>query len=155
MDYPAIFGDSLNVSYEHIRDVKLAVARYHEPLQVSSSLLKYLPTSILDTAGLSRIYYINLSRRRDRRRRMEYVLRTAGLKGHREDAVDSRKLTDTFLRELGINVMHGYIDPIKERRGLTMGEIACFLSHYKIWQDVVDKNYDKVGELHKLFFIIM
>ena len=29
-------------------------------------------------------------------------------------------------------------------RPLTYGEIGCFMSHYNIWQDMVDRNLDTV-----------
>ncbi|KAL1456412.1 hypothetical protein WDU94_001143 [Cyamophila willieti] len=40
-------------------------------------------------------------------------------------------------------MLPGYADPY-HKRPMKKGEIGCFLSHYKIWNDVIDKNYDIV-----------
>ena len=46
-----------------------------------------------------------------------------------------RNLTKQDLKDFGIQMLDGYSDPINDRP-LTMGEIGCFLSHFKIWADV-------------------
>jgi collagen beta-1,O-galactosyltransferase len=35
------------------------------------------------------------------------------------------------------------MDPFT-KRPLKLGEIGCFLSHYKVWNDVVENNYERV-----------
>nr|XP_024220008.1 glycosyltransferase 25 family member-like [Halyomorpha halys] len=53
----------------------------------------------------------------------------------------SALLTDDELNRLGVKLMPGYKDPY-HKRPMKRGEIGCFLSHYNIWKEVVDKNYD-------------
>ena len=40
-------------------------------------------------------------------------------------------------------MLDGYSDPYRNRP-MTMGEYGCFLSHYAIWRDVVDRGYQKI-----------
>ncbi|XP_017304196.2 glycosyltransferase 25 family member-like [Diaphorina citri] len=54
-----------------------------------------------------------------------------------------RKLNDTSLADLGITMLPGYADPY-HKRPMKKGEIGCFLSHYNIWNEVVDNNHDIV-----------
>ncbi|KAI5701243.1 hypothetical protein M8J75_007618 [Diaphorina citri] len=53
------------------------------------------------------------------------------------------KLNDTSLADLGITMLPGYADPY-HKRPMKKGEIGCFLSHYNIWNEVVDNNHDIV-----------
>jgi len=46
-----------------------------------------------------------------------------------------RKLNSTYLRQMQIDMLPGFVDPYRERT-LTRGEIGCFLSHYFIWKEV-------------------
>lgn len=39
--------------------------------------------------------------------------------------------------------MPGYVDPYS-KRPMTLGEIGCFLSHYYIWQKMVESNEQEV-----------
>ena len=65
-------------------------------------------------------------------------------------AVDGKKLTEEDLDEMGVTYMPGYKDPWSQRH-MTFGEIGCFLSHYNVWKDVVDKGYKQVmGAIIKL-----
>ncbi|OBS76586.1 hypothetical protein A6R68_16957 [Neotoma lepida] len=43
---------------------------------------------------------------------------------------------------LGIQMLPGYRDPY-HGRPLTKGELGCFLSHYNIWKEVVDRGLQK------------
>uniref|UniRef100_T1JHI5 Glycosyl transferase family 25 domain-containing protein n=1 Tax=Strigamia maritima TaxID=126957 RepID=T1JHI5_STRMM len=52
-------------------------------------------------------------------------------------------LNETFLKSKGIHMLPQYEDPY-HKRPLTMGEIGCFLSHYKIWEEVVEEQYRAV-----------
>uniref|UniRef100_T1I615 Glycosyl transferase family 25 domain-containing protein n=1 Tax=Rhodnius prolixus TaxID=13249 RepID=T1I615_RHOPR len=54
-----------------------------------------------------------------------------------------RLLNDRTLESLGVKLMPGYKDPY-HKRPMKLGEIGCFLSHYNIWKEVVDKEYDIV-----------
>lgn len=93
--------------------------------------------------GFKEIYVINLKRRKDRRVRMKKVLKLQGIDFTIFDAVDSQNLNENYLDEMGINMLPDYIDPYSQR-ALTWGEIGCFMSHFHIWNDVIEKGYDKV-----------
>lgn len=93
--------------------------------------------------GFDKIYVINLARRESRRSRMIAVLEDLGIEYEFADAVDGRNLTQNDLNDLGIQMLDGYSDPINDRP-LTMGEIGCFLSHFKIWVDVLSNGFEKI-----------
>jgi collagen beta-1,O-galactosyltransferase len=78
-----------------------------------------------------------------RMRKMEYCFQVLGLDVKRFEAVDGRKLNNTFLKNHGIQQLDGYLDPY-HKRGLKIGEIGCFLSHYYIWKEMIEKGYEKV-----------
>ncbi|XP_015754199.1 PREDICTED: glycosyltransferase 25 family member-like [Acropora digitifera] len=44
---------------------------------------------------------------------------------------------------MGIKMLPGYNDPYG-KRPLTMGEIGCFLSHYLIWQEMINNGLSQV-----------
>ena len=54
-----------------------------------------------------------------------------------------RQLNDTYLDELGVKQLDGYLDPY-HKRPMKMGEIGCFLSHYFIWKEVSLTAYSAV-----------
>ncbi|KAK9732200.1 Glycosyltransferase family 25 (LPS biosynthesis protein) [Popillia japonica] len=55
--------------------------------------------------------------------------------------VHSVALNETALKH--IKFLPNYADPY-HKRAMTMGEIGCFLSHYNIWKEIVDKEYDSI-----------
>lgn len=106
---------------------------------------KHIPQSPTEPSklGLDEIYLINLKRRPERRLRMKKVLNMQMVDYKLFDAVDSHSLNTTYLKKLGIDVLPGFVDPYKER-SLTRGEIGCFLSHFTIWQEVLEKEYAQI-----------
>jgi len=104
-----------------------------------------LGTDLLATntdIGFDKVYMINLVRRPDRYIRMDTQLKLLGIEYEHFKAVDSKYLNNTYLKNLGVQMLEGYSDPYKGRP-LTYGEIGCFLSHYFIWKDVVEKGYQQ------------
>lgn len=95
------------------------------------------------TMGFDKIILVNLKRRLDRRTRMLKTMSSLGLHTVLEEAVDGKALNSSQLQALGIEMMPGYKDPYSGRV-LTRGEIGCFLSHYSIWKQVVEKGIPKV-----------
>jgi glycosyl transferase, family 25 len=85
-----------------------------------------------------RIYVVTIERNADRREKLDREL-------HRLPVtyvygVDGSKLTETEIRE-------AYDDELARKtfgRSLSAGQIGCALSHRMIYQDVVDKGYDRV-----------
>ncbi|XP_040583666.1 glycosyltransferase 25 family member [Lepeophtheirus salmonis] len=101
------------------------------------------PFSLKDTLGVDHIYSINLKRRKDRRKRMEICYDELGIQTEWTDAVDGKTLTQEVIDQQGIKMMPGFLEPYHERP-IKFGEIGCFLSHYNIWMDIVEKGYDRV-----------
>lgn len=77
-------------------------------------------------------FVINLADRTDRMERFaeanSYMLEEV----HVMPAVDGRKMTYEELKKRGFDTDKYWRDPIL-KRGLTWGEVGCFLSHYDLW----------------------
>lgn len=91
--------------------------------------------------GFDKIFLINLERRPERLKKMSNILRLLGVDFTRFNAVDGQKLTEIEISQ--IKFLPGYEDPY-HRRPMKRGEIGCFLSHYKIWEEIVNKKLDQV-----------
>jgi len=59
------------------------------------------------------------------------------------DAVDGKKITQAELDSKNVKQLPGYEDPFF-KRPLKFGEIGCFLSHFYIWEEVVEKGLKEV-----------
>eukprot|EP00111_Clytia_hemisphaerica_P009761 TCONS_00028618-protein len=94
-------------------------------------------------AGFDEIFMINLKRRTDRYERMALTLKELGYKWKHFEAVDGKKFSQDKVDSLGIVAMNDFKDPYLERP-LTFGEIGCFMSHYYIWQEMVERNLETV-----------
>ena len=55
------------------------------------------------------------------------------------NAVDGYAIDYDYLLSNGFDVYHQWIDPILKTK-LTKGEVGCFLSHWAIWKQCVEKN---------------
>lgn len=108
-------------------------------LKHSSRLKQFLEVPEPSLLGFDQIYLINLERRPDRLRKMNYALREQGIVAKLIRATDGRELNPDIIRQWNITQLSGYADPY-HKRALKFGEIGCFLSHYRIWQvkDCVD-----------------
>ncbi|WKY02060.1 hypothetical protein Q1695_015797 [Nippostrongylus brasiliensis] len=89
--------------------------------------------------SVDRIYMINLARRPERRRRMEKIFEILGVDTTYWEASDGKHLPNDYKYEL----LPGYMDPF-HKRPMKAGEIGCFLSHYRIWEDVVTNKLSRV-----------
>uniref|UniRef100_A0A8V0Y5H9 Collagen beta(1-O)galactosyltransferase 1 n=2 Tax=Galloanserae TaxID=1549675 RepID=A0A8V0Y5H9_CHICK len=90
----------------------------------------------------TQIFMINLKRRKDRRDRMLRTLYEQEIAVKIVEAVDGKALNTSQLKALSIDMLPGYRDPYSSRP-LTRGEIGCFLSHYYIWKEVVNRGLEK------------
>ncbi|XP_012584375.1 PREDICTED: procollagen galactosyltransferase 2 [Condylura cristata] len=108
-----------------------------EPSQFVSVLPKYP-----DKMGFDEIFMINLKRRKDRRDRMLRSLYEQEIEVKIVEAVDGKALNTSQLKALNIEMLPGYRDPYSSRP-LTRGEIGCFLSHYSVWKEVIDRELEK------------
>lgn len=96
-----------------------------------------------DTLSFDAILMINLERRPERRLKMERSFKELGLKVDVVPAIDGQKLTDEYLKEIGVRFLPGYADPY-HNRPMTLGEIGCFLSHFWIWEKIVTQKLNEV-----------
>ncbi|KFP55434.1 Procollagen galactosyltransferase 2, partial [Cathartes aura] len=116
-----------------------------ELLEQSGSALSFLPHSRagrLMSFSSAQIFMINLKRRKDRRDRMLRTLYEQEIAVKIVEAVDGKALNTSQLKALSIDMLPGYRDPYSSRP-LTRGEIGCFLSHYYIWKEVVNRELEK------------
>ena len=83
-------------------------------------------------------FIIHLARAKDRRPQVEKLLRELPVKTEVIDAVDSQTLSDTDIKRVYKRKLHAPRYPF----ALSKNEIACFLSHRKAWQAIVDQGLD-------------
>jgi len=74
---------------------------------------------------------------------MEELFEELGIEAEYFEAVDGKELTTERLQEMGVRFLPSYEDPY-HHRAMTMGEIGCFLSHYRIWVTMVRKELKEV-----------
>jgi collagen beta-1,O-galactosyltransferase len=91
--------------------------------------------------GFDNIYVINLKRRPKRLERMREIMKLLGVEFSLFEAVDGQLLGEKDMS--GIRMLPGYLDPYY-KRPIKRGEIGCFLSHYRIWEEMVEKDLDRV-----------
>ncbi|XP_069783798.1 procollagen galactosyltransferase 1-like [Narcine bancroftii] len=120
--------------------VQLEVMVNHSPLEPSKyvSVLPKYP----DKMGFDEVFLINLKRRPTRRMRMLRSLYEQEIACKVIDAVDGRAFNSSQIKALGITMLADYQDPYSGRP-LTKGELGCFLSHYNIWKEIVERGLKK------------
>ncbi|KAF4075501.1 hypothetical protein AMELA_G00235120 [Ameiurus melas] len=106
---------------------------------VEPSVYLSVPRKPPDTLGFDEVFMINLLRRPDRRERMLRTLWEQDITCKIINAVDGKALNESQIRALGISMLPGYSDPY-HGRPLTRGELGCFLSHYNIWTEIVERG---------------
>ncbi|XP_037956310.1 glycosyltransferase 25 family member-like [Teleopsis dalmanni] len=112
-------------------------------VDVLDYLEKFKPKSEKHKLTLDHIYMINLNRRPERRLKMEKLFAILNLDVEHFPAVDGKELNLDIINEMGIKFLPGYEDPYHHRQ-MTMGEIGCFLSHYRIWEKIVENKLKEV-----------
>lgn len=102
----------------------------------------YLPPKHPTKIGFDEVFLINLARRPDRRQRMLSALMELEIDPLVVNAVDGSALNSSDIKKLGVNLLPGYYDPFSGRT-LTKGEVGCFLSHYHVWKEIVERGLEK------------
>ncbi|XP_024919938.1 procollagen galactosyltransferase 1 isoform X2 [Cynoglossus semilaevis] len=92
-----------------------------------------------DKMGFDEVFMINLQRRTDRKERMLRTLYQQEIACKVIAAVDGKAMNISEVQAMGIHMLPGYSDPY-HGRPLTKGELGCFLSHYKIWEEIVERQ---------------
>ena len=98
----------------------------------------------VDSLDVDQIYLVNLDRRPDRLRNMQEIFNELRIDYKRIRAIDGKiDVTEDYLDQMGIRMMSDFSEPF-HGRPLTHGEIGCFMSHYNIWQDVVQQKFREI-----------
>ncbi|XP_050448494.1 glycosyltransferase 25 family member [Cataglyphis hispanica] len=134
--------ETITEDMQRLTNIKVEILAFND-LPLSDDLKEFVTYPEKDTLGLDHIYMINLLRRPERRSRMHRLFDELGIRAEIIDAVDGRILNESSLQKWGVMPMPGYSDPYY-KRPMTMGEIGCFLSHYSIWQKVLEHGYKSV-----------
>jgi len=122
----------------------LEVTARNDPIVVDPVFTEYLPGSPDKTKlGFDEVYLINLERREDRYSRMKYNFDQLGVDFNLAPAVDGRQIDQQYLLKNNIKMLPEFSEPY-HGRPLTFGEIGCFMSHHKIWEDVIESGHDIV-----------
>ncbi|GCC35546.1 hypothetical protein chiPu_0014031 [Chiloscyllium punctatum] len=137
LQVPLKLTSTMQDEMDSFTHVHLEIMVNHPPMEPS----KYLSVApkYPDKMGFDEIFLINLKRRPDRRMRMLNSLHEQEIACKVIDAVDGRAFNSTQVKALGINMMPNYEDPYSGRP-LTKGEMGCFLSHYNVWKEIVDRG---------------
>ena len=80
-------------------------------------------------------YVISLKNQSERRNHITKVFSDLNLTFHFYDAIDTSKI-DEFIDKNSIKLRASH---------LSDGEIACYLSHFDLWQQAVDKNLEYIA----------
>ncbi|XP_010009214.1 PREDICTED: procollagen galactosyltransferase 1-like, partial [Nestor notabilis] len=102
----------------------------------------WVPPKVPDKMGFDEVFLINLRRRSERRARMLRTLHEQEISCKLVEAVDGKAMNSSEVEALGIRMLPGYRDPY-HGRPLTKGELGCFLSHYRVWQEIVARGLGK------------
>lgn len=135
--------DTIMEDMERLTNTKVEILAFNDYLPLSDDLKEFVIYPEKDTLGLDHIYMINLIRRPERRARMHRLFEELGIRAEIIDAVDGRTLNESSLNKWGVIPMPEYSDPY-HKRPMTMGEIGCFLSHYIVWQKMLEHGYKNV-----------
>ncbi|XP_069497173.1 procollagen galactosyltransferase 2 [Ambystoma mexicanum] len=139
LSVPMKSHQTLQEDLENFIHVQTEAMIDHPPMEPSQ--YTYVAPKRSDKMGFNEIFLINLKRRKDRRDRMLRSLYEQEIQAQVVEAVDGKALNSSQLKAMNIDMLPGYHDPYSGRE-LTRGEIGCFLSHYYIWKEVVDRNLE-------------
>ncbi|XP_061701911.1 procollagen galactosyltransferase 1 [Syngnathoides biaculeatus] len=129
--------NTLQDEVESFAHCLLEVNVRHPPVLPSNKIPA--PSKQPDKMGFDEVFMINLRRRSDRRERMLRALHEQEIDCKITEAVDGKALNSSDVQAMGIHMLPGYSDPY-HGRPLTKGELGCFLSHYNIWKEIVERG---------------
>lgn len=136
-------SDGKDKDFQQVMNTKLFIINYMDEIILQPSMAQFISYPEKTKLSFDEIYMINLERRTERREKMEKSFMELGLDYTYVAAIDGKTLTDEVLIQKGIKLMPEYVDPY-HKRPMTAGEIGCFLSHYSIWQKIVENNQEYV-----------
>ncbi|XP_059055397.1 glycosyltransferase 25 family member [Achroia grisella] len=133
-------SDELSKDYDQLLNIKLEAISRKVPLTLNKHLEEFVTYPKPSKFKCSEVYMINLERRTEKRELMEMSFKELGIDAKLFVAVDGMKLDLDDLQEYSITLMPDYEDPF-HKRPMKAGEIGCFLSHYYIWKEIVEKHH--------------
>lgn len=87
------------------------------------------------------VYAINLARRPTKLRHALEQLHEAGVSATVVDAIDGDSFVcQNDMDRLGVSTLPNYCGHLNTLPFLTSGQLGCFMSHFAIWQHMVDNN---------------
>ncbi|XP_037031591.1 glycosyltransferase 25 family member isoform X1 [Bradysia coprophila] len=129
---------------DQVANIKISILNdIDNGLALLPEMEKFVQLAPKDRMTLSKIFMINLERRPERRAKMNLSFDFLGLDVDYVSAVDGRELNYDELKKIGIEFLEGYADPYLNRP-MTLGEIGCFLSHFRIWERIVAEKLEEV-----------
>ncbi|XP_061871395.1 procollagen galactosyltransferase 1 [Colius striatus] len=131
---------SLRDEADSFLHVQLEIMVKNPPAEPSPHV--WVPPKVPDKMGFDEVFLINLKRRAERRERMLRSLHEQEIACKLVEAVDGKAMNRSEVEALGIRMLPGYRDPY-HGRPLTRGEVGCFLSHYRVWQEIVARGLAK------------
>lgn len=140
---PLDHDEPLSKDAQQLVNTKVSIVNHYNEVNILPELAKFNKYPESSKLSFSEIYMINLKRRTERRVKMEATMKELGLDYTYFEAVDGKTLTDEILLQKGITLLPEYADPY-HKRPMTMGEIGCFLSHFTIWQKMVELGQQEV-----------
>ncbi|XP_058015603.1 inactive glycosyltransferase 25 family member 3 [Ahaetulla prasina] len=135
-------GSHQTLEEEEIQFVHLVLEAIVDGPPMARSRHLYVPPKHPTKIGFDEVFLINLARRPDRRQRMLEALSELEIDPLVVDAIDGRALNSSSIKKLGVDLLPGYYDPFSGRT-LTKGEVGCFLSHHRVWKEIVEKGLEK------------
>jgi len=101
---------------------------------------RFLPPTMFD-----KIFIVNMKRSVERKRRLEEQFETLRISPESYTFIEAVDGQNTDLDSIGLSfrTIPDWAEPFSSKI-MTKGEIGCSLSHYKIWQQIVDLSLDNV-----------
>lgn len=114
---------------------------HHLPIGAGPQRFSEAPDAIeLGDPG-ENIFIISLMRRPTKLRRVISQLQQVGLSATIVDAIDGDAFTSQEeIASLGAQTLPGYCGHKNTLPHLTTGQLGCFMSHFTVWQHMVDNN---------------
>lgn len=84
---------------------------------------------------INKVYVINLKHRKDRWESVQEKFKGTNLKLTRFNAINGKDLNDDQIEKLTTKFCYYFCSP---------GMIGCWLSHYKLWEQIVKSNDENV-----------
>lgn len=131
--------------YQQLTNLKIMILNdeTNALIDVEPEFEQFIKYPEADSMSFDQIFMINLLRRPERRNKMERSFKEIGLHVEHVAAADGQLLTQEYLDEIGVKYLPGYADPY-QNRPMTKGEIGCFLSHYRVWEQQVARELNEI-----------